>query len=124
MAQKMINFRMEESLKNQMEEVCREMGISLSTAFTIFAKKVTKERRIPFQFIDLKYKTKKGKYSYNDVIIMADTETAKSINYPNCLDNYVVAWSMAFRAYNRNLITLYGHSPTEFIDCLNDVIKQ
>ncbi len=49
MAQKMINFRMEESLKNQMEEVCREMGISLSTAFTIFAKKVTKERRIPFE---------------------------------------------------------------------------
>ena len=40
---------MEESLKNQMEEVCREMGISLSTAFTIFAKKVTKERRIPFE---------------------------------------------------------------------------
>ena len=39
MAQKMINFRMEESLKNQMEEVCKEMGISLSTAFTIFAKK-------------------------------------------------------------------------------------
>ena len=49
MAHKMINFRMEESLKNQMEEVCREMGISLSTAFTIFAKKVTKERRIPFE---------------------------------------------------------------------------
>ena len=49
MAQKMINFRMEESLKNQMEEVCREMGISLSTAFTIFAKKVTKKRRIPFE---------------------------------------------------------------------------
>ena len=49
MAQKMINFRMEESLKNQMEKVCREMGISLTTAFTIFAKKVTKERRIPFE---------------------------------------------------------------------------
>lgn len=43
MAHKMINFRMEISLKNQMEEVCREMGISLSTAFTIFAKKVTKK---------------------------------------------------------------------------------
>lgn len=71
-----------------------------------------------FQYIDLKYKTKKGRYSYNDIIIMADTETAKSINYPNCLDNYVVAWSIAFRAFGRNLVTLYGHSPTEFIDCL------
>lgn len=71
-----------------------------------------------FQHIDLKYKSKKGKYSYNDVIIMADTETAKSINYPNILDNYVVAWSMAFRAFNRNLVTLYGHKPSEFIECL------
>lgn len=72
-----------------------------------------------FQFIDLKYKTKKGKYSYNDVIIMADTETAKSIEYPKILDNYVVAWSIAFRAFGRNLVTLYGHKPSEFIECLN-----
>ena len=49
MAQKMINFRMDEDLKNQMEEVCREMGISMSAAFTMFAKKVTTERRIPFE---------------------------------------------------------------------------
>ena len=49
MTQKMVNFRMDEDLKNQMEDVCREMGISLSTAFTMFAKKVTKERRIPFE---------------------------------------------------------------------------
>ena len=74
-----------------------------------------------FQCIDLKYKTKKGKYSYNDVIIMADTETAKSIEYPRVLDNYVVAWSMAFRAFNRNLVTLYGHKPSEFIECLKEI---
>lgn len=74
-----------------------------------------------FQCIDLKYKTKKGKYSYNDVIIMADTETAKSIEYPRVLDNYVVAWSMAFRAFNRNLVTLYGHKPSEFIECLKEM---
>lgn len=71
-----------------------------------------------FQFIDLKYKTKAGRYSYNDIIIMADTETAKSINYPKCLDNYIVAWSIAFRAYGRNLVTLYGHSPSEYIEML------
>ena len=39
---------MDEDLKTQMEEVCKEMGISMSTAFTIFAKKVARERRIPF----------------------------------------------------------------------------
>lgn len=30
-------------------EVCSEMGMTMSTAFTIFAVKVAKERRIPFE---------------------------------------------------------------------------
>ena len=71
-----------------------------------------------FKFIDLKYKTKAGKHSYNDLIIMADTETSKSINYPSCEDNYIVAWSIAFRTFGHNLVTLYGHKPTEFTDML------
>lgn len=49
MAQAMINFRMDEELKKSMEKICQEMGMSMTTAFTIFAKKVTKERRIPFE---------------------------------------------------------------------------
>ncbi|MBO5353223.1 MAG: type II toxin-antitoxin system RelB/DinJ family antitoxin [Lachnospiraceae bacterium] len=49
MAQAMVNFRMEEELKRSMEKICQEMGMSMTTAFTIFAKKVTKERRIPFE---------------------------------------------------------------------------
>ena len=39
MAQSMINFRMDEELKRNMEETCRELGLSMTTAFTIFAKK-------------------------------------------------------------------------------------
>jgi len=49
MAQTMVNFRMDEELKKSMEKVCSEMGISMTTAFTIFAKKVSRERRIPFE---------------------------------------------------------------------------
>ncbi|MBQ9767834.1 MAG: type II toxin-antitoxin system RelB/DinJ family antitoxin [Lachnospiraceae bacterium] len=49
MAQAMVNFRMDEELKHSMEQICQEMGLSMTTAFTIFAKKVTKERRIPFE---------------------------------------------------------------------------
>ena len=49
MAQAMINFRMDEELKKNMEKICQDMGMSMTTAFTIFAKKVTKERRIPFE---------------------------------------------------------------------------
>ncbi len=48
MAQTMINFRMDEELKKSMEETCRDLGLSMTTAFTIFAKKMTREKRIPF----------------------------------------------------------------------------
>lgn len=48
MAQAMVNFRMDEELKKSMEETCKELGLSMTTAFTIFAKKMTREKRIPF----------------------------------------------------------------------------
>ena len=48
MAQAMVNFRMDADLKKGMEQACKEMGMSVTTAFTIFATKVSKERRIPF----------------------------------------------------------------------------
>lgn len=49
MAQTMVTFRMDEELKKSMEETCAEMGLSMTTAFTIFAKKVSREKRIPFE---------------------------------------------------------------------------
>lgn len=49
MAQTMINFRMDEELKKSMEETCKDLGLSMTTAFTIFAKKMTREKRIPFE---------------------------------------------------------------------------
>lgn len=44
-----VNFRMDEELKKSMEQVCSDMGLSMTTAFTIFAKKVSREKRIPFE---------------------------------------------------------------------------
>lgn len=49
MAQVMVNFRMDEDVKRRMEQACKEMGLSMTTAFTIFATKVGKEKRIPFE---------------------------------------------------------------------------
>lgn len=49
MAQTMVNFRMDEDLKRRMDTTCKEMGMSMTTAFTIFATKVVRERRIPFE---------------------------------------------------------------------------
>lgn len=49
MAQTSVNFRVDEELKKNMEEICGKMGMSLTTAITIFFTKVTQERRIPFE---------------------------------------------------------------------------
>ncbi len=48
MPQVLVNFRMEEEDKKGMEEVCKELGMNMSTAFNIFAKKMKREKRIPF----------------------------------------------------------------------------
>ena len=49
MAQAMVNFRMDADLKKSMEQTCQVMGMSMTTAFTIFATKVSREKRIPFE---------------------------------------------------------------------------
>lgn len=49
MASVNVNFRLDEETKKDMEQVCSEMGLSMSAAFTIFAKTVSRERRIPFE---------------------------------------------------------------------------
>ena len=49
MAQTNVNFRMDSDLKRAMESVCEELGMSMTTAFTIFAKKMSREKRIPFE---------------------------------------------------------------------------
>ena len=43
-----VNFRLDAEDKKNMEQVCTELGLSISAAFTIFAKKVGREHRIPF----------------------------------------------------------------------------
>ena len=49
MEQVAVNFRLEKELKTKMEAVCKDMGMTMTTAFTIFAKKVCRERHIPFE---------------------------------------------------------------------------
>lgn len=49
MAQTLVNVRMDEEVKKSMEETCKELGITMSTAFNIFARKMSREKRIPFE---------------------------------------------------------------------------
>ncbi len=44
-----INFRMDADLKSNLEKACQELGLTPTAAFTIFATKVAREKRIPFE---------------------------------------------------------------------------
>lgn len=49
MAQAAINIRMDADLKQSFEKLCDDLGMNMTTAITIFAKKSVREHRIPFE---------------------------------------------------------------------------
>lgn len=44
-----INIRMDANLKKQFEAFCADMGMTMTTAINIFARKAVRENRIPFE---------------------------------------------------------------------------
>lgn len=71
-----VNFKLDEDVKKRMEWACSEMGLSMSAAFTIFAKKVARECRIPFEVsADPFYSESNIRYLEN---IMQDIENGKA----------------------------------------------
>ena len=44
-----VNYKLDADVKKEMEQTCAAMGLTMSAAFTIFAKKVAREYRIPFE---------------------------------------------------------------------------
>ena len=55
--------------------------------------------------------------SYNNIIIMADTETSKKRMKAIKESNHVCAWSVALYAFDRPLVTLIGDRPSELMKC-------
>jgi len=49
MAQTSINIRMDEELKRDFDDTCSDLGLSMTAAFTVFAKTVVRRQRIPFE---------------------------------------------------------------------------
>jgi DNA-damage-inducible protein J len=49
MSQINVNIRMDEALKRDFEAVCGEMGLTMTAAFTVFAKAVSGRKEIPFK---------------------------------------------------------------------------
>ena len=76
MAQAMVNFRMDEDLKREMEKTCKSMGLTLTSAFTMFAAKVTQEQRIPFEIVADPFYSRKNMERLEQAI--ADVDAGRS----------------------------------------------
>lgn len=71
-----VNFKLDEDVKKRMELACSELGLSMSAAFTIFAKKVGREFRIPFEVsVDPFYTESNIRYLEN---VLQDIKTGKA----------------------------------------------
>lgn len=58
MAQAIVSVRMDDNLKQDFDNICNELGLSMTTAVTMLAKKMTREKRLPFEVsIDPFYST-------------------------------------------------------------------
>ena len=66
-----VNIRMDKELKMQAEKLFAEFGMNMTTAITIFAKTVVRERKIPFEI----FVPKEDFYNkYNQEILMQSIE--------------------------------------------------
>lgn len=70
--------------------------------------------------------------TYNDCIIMFDTETSRKklklsrqvSKLPSGLksrENHVVAWTISIHAFDLNLVTLWGHKPSTLIETMKKI---
>lgn len=103
-------------------------------------------RNIPYQFVhhsefnfeilnNIMYVRRSGRghnKTYNDCIIMFDTETSRkklskskqSNKLPSGLksrENHIVAWTIAIRAFHLNIVTLWGHKPSTLCKTLHKI---
>ncbi len=49
MAQTIVSVRMDDNLKKDFDSVCNDLGLSMTAAITMLAKKMTREKRLPFE---------------------------------------------------------------------------
>lgn len=60
--------------------------------------------------------------TYDDCIIMFDTETSKKSKY-DVGHNHVVAFTISIRAFDTNIVTLYGNRPDDCISCIIKIME-
>lgn len=65
-----VTVRLDEQTKHQFEEICNDLGLSISAAISAFVNKVVNVKAIPFNMTTNKAKRKigiaNGKYNFDD----------------------------------------------------------
>jgi DNA-damage-inducible protein J len=51
MAQTNVNIRIDENLKREFDSLCQDLGLTMTTAFTVFAKTAVRRQGIPFEIV-------------------------------------------------------------------------
>ena len=73
-----VSFRINDKIKRDAEQVCDDIGISMSAAITIYLKRLGKERRIPFDLVADPF------YSSKDIEVLdrriADIKAGKNVS--------------------------------------------
>lgn len=75
MATTSITIRMDENLKKQAEILFDDMGLNMTTAFTIFTKAVVRQNKIPFEISADPFYSEENQRHLKKAI--ADLETGK-----------------------------------------------
>ena len=60
--------------------------------------------------------------SYDDCIIMLDTETSKK-DPEAVFHNHVCAFTISIRAFDHNIVTLWGRRPDDLVSCLTHIME-
>ncbi len=78
MAQANINIRIDEEVKKQFDEICEQLGLTMSAAINIFAKTMIREQGMPF---------KVSLNSYNKETLEAIEDVENGRNLSKVYDN-------------------------------------
>lgn len=85
MAQTNLSIRMDAGLKEEFDQFCKNIGMTMSTAVNVFAKKAVAEARIPFEI---------GIEKPNRTTIDAIEEVELMEKYPERYRGYATAEEM------------------------------
>jgi len=114
MAQTLVNIRMDEELKKNMDEICKELGITMSAAFNMFAKKMTREKRIPFDVSISEIKNENSELnqlSVNDEEVIYLTQNGYNPKVVMSLEKY--SKILEEKEFNKSMEKIFGNVDIE-----------